>query len=117
VRCSNNWSASQTTRKQDHERGAILPLLMLVAALLLVTTIVVVGLGQRTVARAKAQHAADAAALAGAGAGQAAAQSFATANDAELLEFELDQAQVWVLVERNGVRAEARAEQRLEISR
>jgi outer membrane lipoprotein SlyB len=64
--------------------------------------------------RARAQTAADAAALAGAVDGRAAAALLASANAAELVDFESDGSMVVVEVRTDrGTRARARAERRL----
>lgn len=59
--------------------------------------------------KAAAQAAADASALAGAADGRAAADAVATANGAGIVSYRTAGFDVLVVVERRGVRAEARA--------
>jgi uncharacterized protein YcbK (DUF882 family) len=92
------------------ERGQILPLIALLMAAAAAAVLALGVLGSQTVSLAEATTAADTAALAGASSGAAIADAVATANDAELIDFErLDGGDVRVRIERDGVRATARA--------
>ncbi len=98
------------------QRGAALVVMALMLVGVMVMAVVLAGVGERTMRRARAQSAADAAALAGAVDGVDGARSLARANDADLVRFSDQGSTIWVVVDRGGVRAQARAEQRLEIS-
>lgn len=92
------------------ERGQILPLIALLMAAAASAVLALGVLGSQAVSLAEATTAADTAALAGASSGAVGADAVAAANDAELVDFErLDGGDVRVRVERDGVRATARA--------
>ncbi len=104
----------QEAQPQD-ERGAALVLMSLCLAMVLVATMLLAAVGERTVARARAQSAADASSLAGVSDGRSAAAELATNNGARLVSFEEGDNEVSVVVEFDGVRAAASAERRLAL--
>ena len=92
------------------ERGQILPLVALLMAAAACAVLALGVLGTQTVMHARATTAADTAALAAASSGAVEADAVAAANDAELVDLErLEGGDVRVRVERDGVRATARA--------
>ena len=105
----------ENTSQRRTERGASLPLVVLVLAAVLMTTSVVIGLTVRVMDRAQAQAAADAAALAGVMEGRAGADRLAVANGGDLVLFEASDNAVRVVVDVDGWKAEARAERSLAV--
>lgn len=97
------------TRSNAAEGGQVLPLVALALLIAAGALVVLAHLGRVASERAHAQTAADAAALAGVLEGRAAAEELAEANGAELVSFAVDGRDVQVVVEREGVRATARA--------
>lgn len=100
---------AQAIGVRSRQAGQALPL-VLVAVLL--ATLVAAGsvhLGVAASHRAGAQAAADAAALAGAAEGRDGASRVAAANRARLVSYREETFDVVVFVERDGVRAQARA--------
>jgi uncharacterized membrane protein len=91
------------------ERAQATPLAVALVFLAGVLLVVLVPLGRGAIERAQARTAADAAALAGAAEGEAAARAVAHANGARLVRFAALDRDVWVVVERGGAVAEARA--------
>lgn len=91
------------------DRGQVAPLLVIVVLVVVGALIVLVHVGRIAVVRAQVQTAADAAALAGAAEGRPAAERLARDNGASLESFTVDGNEVQVVVERNEVRATARA--------
>ncbi len=102
-------------QRAQAEAGSVLPLVGLALAFLLVAAVVLAGLGDRVVSRARAQSAADAAALAGVVEGRAGAEELARANQARLETFEQSGSIVRVVVEHDGMRAEATANLELQV--
>ena len=107
--------AGSRGRRARAEAGSVLPLLGLAISFLLVAAVVLAGLGDRVVSRARAQSAADAAALAGVVEGRAGAEELARANQARLETFEQSGSFVRVVVEHDGMRAEATANLELQV--
>lgn len=91
------------------ERGSIVPIVALVVALAAAVSIGLGMIAHRTVLRAEAQAAADAAALAGVVEGRAGAADLARRNGAGLVDFVVEGSTVEVEVNRRGVRAVAAA--------
>jgi uncharacterized membrane protein len=91
------------------ERAQATPLAVALIFLAGVALVVLVPLGRGAIERAQARTAADAAALAGAAEGEPAARAVADANGARLVHFASLDRDVWVVVERGGAVAEARA--------
>lgn len=91
------------------DRGQVLPLVAIALVIAAAALVVLGHVGRTATVRARAQTAADAAALAGATDGRSGAEDLAEANGAELVSFEADGAEVQVVVERDDVRATARA--------
>jgi hypothetical protein len=106
---------SDDTRARPGSRGQTTPFVVLALALVMAAALVVAHTGVVLVARARAEHAADAAALAGAVDGRAGAETAARANDATLVEFHTAGDVVTVTVERGGTRARASAQFLLEL--
>lgn len=94
------------TRGEPAQATPLAVALVFLAGVLLV---VLVPLGRGALERAQARTAADAAALAGAADGEPAARSVASANGARLVRYASLGRDVWVVVERGGAVAEARA--------
>ncbi|MDA3038452.1 MAG: hypothetical protein O3C27_02785 [Actinomycetota bacterium] len=84
-------------------------------ALLMVCTVLLAGLSQRIASRLRPQSAADASALAGVVEGRAGAEELARANRSRLETFEQSGSIVRVVVEHDGVRAEATADLELQV--
>ena len=99
----------------SEERGSGLAMVAMALAGLLVATMLLGAVGDRVIARAQAQSAADAAALAGAAEGRSGAMELARSNGAELIEFDQRGSVVRVVVEVRGAQAEAHAEMGLEL--
>ena len=103
-------AAPSPGRGTSDQSGQAMPL---IAVLILLVTLCTIGLTHvavATVARGRAQDAADAVALAGAGGGADAARQIARADGAVLLRYvEHDDGVVEVTVRRSGVVARARA--------
>jgi hypothetical protein len=91
------------------DRAQAAPLAVALVFVAGVVLVVLVPLGRGAIERAHARTAADAAALAGAAEGEAAARAVAVANGARLVRFASLDRDVWVVVERGGAVAEARA--------
>lgn len=106
--------ASSTPRRPPRgrgcrERGQALPILL---AILAVAAALALGLARVGVAashRAAAQATADAVALAGAAEGRIAADSIARDEGAAIIEYRGAGEDVWVVIQRDGVRARAHA--------
>lgn len=94
------------SRRQGGQVVPVLAVALLLAALLGVGLVRLAGADAR---RAAAQAAADASALAGADGGRPAAEAMAAANGAVLVSYRSTDLDVVVVVERQRVRAEARA--------
>ena len=103
-------------RRPPGARGQTTPLMVLALALVVAAALVVGHTGVLLAARARAEHAADAAALAGALDGRAGAAAAAHANGAALVEFEVAGDVVTVSVRRGDVSARASAQFVLELT-
>lgn len=97
------------------ERGQLIVGFSLALAGLVISMLLLQGVVARTLDRARAQSAADAAALAGVAEDESVARAVAAANDSVVVSFEAGDNTVEVVVEGpDGARARARAERRLE---
>lgn len=94
---------------QTRDHGQAMPLVVGIVAVAALVLVALVPLSRAATVRAEARTAADLAALAGAAEGERAARELAEANGAALIEFRADGTDVWVVLERDKVRAEARA--------
>ena len=91
------------------EDGQAVPLVLAVGALIVIVLLTLIPLARASQERAAARTAADAAALAGAAEGEAAAREVARANGAEVVSWQAEGLDVWVVVELGAARAEAKA--------
>lgn len=107
--------ARSTGRGRPSEQGSALISVGLVLALVMVGVLVLGGVAQRTVWRARAQSAADAAALAGVAGTRSDAEQLAARNGAVLVRFENDGNVVEVEIDYRGTAAIARAERKLQL--
>ena len=93
-----------------HDRGQVLPLLLVVLLVSLIAVAVLGRLGSVADETARARTAADAAALAGVAEGRPAARRLAEANGGVLVEYRNEGATVEVVVRVGDAAARARAE-------
>ena len=107
--------ARKAGSKRSSEKGSVLINVSLVLALVMVGVLVLGGVAQRTVWRARAQSAADAAALAGVGGTRSDSERLAARNGAVLVRFDVDGNVVEVEIDYRGTAAIARAERKLEL--
>lgn len=92
-----------------HERGQVVPALVLVMAAVVIVTLLVARAGGAAAGRARARTAADAAALAGVTGGRSAAEHIADEDGGSLESFHSDGDEVEVTVRVGDRRATARA--------
>jgi hypothetical protein len=97
------------TDRHRGQRGQATLLALVAIAFAALAMVGVASLGRAAALRAGAQAAADATALAGATAGEADAADVAAANGAEVVRYRTTATDVEVTVERDGLRATARA--------
>ena len=97
------------TARRGREEGQAVPLVLAVVALIVIVLLTLIPLARASQERAAARTAADAAALAGAAEGEAAAREVARANSAEVVSWQAEGLDVWVVVELGAARAEAKA--------
>lgn len=91
------------------DRGQVTPLMTVAVGLVALMLVALGPMGRKLSDRAQARTAADAAALAGAASGEDEARQVAASNGGELVSFELDDGEVTVGVDIDGVSAYSRA--------
>ena len=96
--------------RQERESAQTVPLVLAVLLIAVVVALALVPVVHRAQNQAAARTAADAAALAGAAEGEDAAREVAAANGAKVTTWRAEGNEVWVVIDRGGTKAEAKAQ-------